>query len=100
MRPHIWLSLNANVPWYGCLPIGISGAFAAPDYIVNSEETQNRQTACGVVMAAFKPCSPATVPTPQNVFDSSMATHTDIIASVPAFVEVQKISFLYSVVDQ
>jgi hypothetical protein len=46
------------------------------------------QAACGVVMSVFKPTFPAIIPTSKNVFDGAVATHTDILAGVPAFIEV------------
>lgn len=39
-------------------------------------------------MTAFKPKSPAMIPTPDSVFKDAIATKSDIIYCVPSFVEV------------
>ncbi|KAI0677488.1 acetyl-CoA synthetase-like protein [Trametes maxima] len=41
----------------------------------------------GLVLSAFKPSSPPTFPTPENVFQGAVATSSDYIQTVPAFVE-------------
>ncbi|KAK1218396.1 hypothetical protein PQX77_018919 [Marasmius sp. AFHP31] len=56
-------------------------------------------TACaGVVLAAFEPKFPATFPTPENLFEASRATSSDVIIAVPSFIEASSqahIQFLY-----
>ncbi|KAJ8092337.1 putative NRPS-like protein biosynthetic cluster [Marasmius tenuissimus] len=45
-------------------------------------------TACaGVVLAVFEPKFPATFPTPENLFEASRATSSDVIIAVPSFIE-------------
>ncbi|KAJ8093219.1 putative NRPS-like protein biosynthetic cluster [Marasmius tenuissimus] len=45
-------------------------------------------TACaGLVLAAFEPIFPATVPTPDNLFEAAHKTSSDIIIAVPSFIE-------------
>ncbi|KAL0578153.1 hypothetical protein V5O48_003858 [Marasmius crinis-equi] len=45
-------------------------------------------TACaGLVVAAFEPKFPATLPSPENLFEGSRATSSDIILCVPSFIE-------------
>lgn len=46
------------------------------------------QASSGTVMAAFEPKSPAVVPTPDNLFKAAVATNSDVIFCVPAFIEV------------
>ncbi|KAJ3897995.1 hypothetical protein F5879DRAFT_910286 [Lentinula edodes] len=41
----------------------------------------------GVVVATFKPHSPAILPTPENLFEAATATKSDILFCVPAFIE-------------
>ncbi|KAJ3847468.1 hypothetical protein EV368DRAFT_51127 [Lentinula lateritia] len=41
----------------------------------------------GVVIAAFKPQSPAVLPTPENLFEAATAARSDILFCVPAFIE-------------
>jgi len=89
MRPCNRLSLDANVPWNGCVAIGYSGVFFTTDLQrPYPEYISYCQAACGVVMSVFKPTFPAIIPTSKNVFDGAVATHTDILAGVPAFIEV------------
>jgi hypothetical protein len=42
-----------------------------------------------VVLSVFKPTFPAIIPTSKNVFEGAVATYTDVLAGVPAFVEVE-----------
>ena len=42
-----------------------------------------------MVLSVFKPTFPAIIPTPKNVFEGAVATYTDVLAGVPAFVEVE-----------
>lgn len=46
------------------------------------------QPSTGLVMAVFKPASPAVLPNPQNVLEGMIATKCSIGAVVPAFIEV------------
>ncbi|KAF8200271.1 hypothetical protein BJ912DRAFT_921743 [Pholiota molesta] len=41
----------------------------------------------GLVVSAFEPKSPAQIPTPDNLFQAAVATHSDIIFCVPAIIE-------------
>ncbi|KAJ7464987.1 hypothetical protein B0H11DRAFT_2050421 [Mycena galericulata] len=41
----------------------------------------------GLVLSAFEPKSPPTIPTPENLFDAAKATGSDIVFCVPAFIE-------------
>ncbi|KAJ7193924.1 hypothetical protein GGX14DRAFT_378403 [Mycena pura] len=43
--------------------------------------------ACGLVLSAFEPKSPPTIPTPENFFDGARTTSSDIILCVPSFIE-------------
>ncbi|KZT28667.1 acetyl-CoA synthetase-like protein [Neolentinus lepideus HHB14362 ss-1] len=43
--------------------------------------------ASGLVIAAFKPSTPATVPTPDSVFKGALDSRSDIIFCVPSFAE-------------
>lgn len=52
------------------------------------------QASSGLVIATFRPTSPATFPTPVNVFAEAVATKSALICCVPSFVEVLSISFL------
>ncbi|KAF8878687.1 hypothetical protein CPB84DRAFT_1793984, partial [Gymnopilus junonius] len=42
---------------------------------------------CGLVLSTFEPRSPAHIPTPQNHFQAAVASHSDIILSVPSIIE-------------
>ena len=42
----------------------------------------------GLIVAAFKPAIPPTVPTPDAVWEGIVATGTDYSWSVPSFIEV------------
>ena len=90
MWPRNELSCNANVSRHGRASIGFSGLFhnqpLAKEY---AYVEQRYQTASGVVMSVFKPTAPAIMPSPKNVFEGAMATSTDIVACVPAFIEVR-----------
>lgn len=46
-----------------------------------------RQASCGLVISAFEPKSPAQLPTPDNLFQAAVATHSDVIFCVPAIIE-------------
>ncbi|KAF8993889.1 hypothetical protein BDQ17DRAFT_1431390 [Cyathus striatus] len=43
--------------------------------------------ASGLVISAFEPKCPATIPTPERLFKDVVATNSDIVFCVPAFVE-------------
>ena len=42
----------------------------------------------GLIVAAFKPASPPTVPTPDAVWEGLAATNVDFSFTVPSFIEV------------
>ncbi|EJC99103.1 acetyl-CoA synthetase-like protein [Fomitiporia mediterranea MF3/22] len=44
-------------------------------------------TGCGLVVAAFKPQTPAVVPNPDNVFQQASATNCDFIFTTPTMIE-------------
>ena len=89
MRSCNRVSLDATVPWNGCVATGHSGLSLVTDLQrPYPEYISYCQAACGVVLSVFKPTFPAIIPTPKNVFEGAVATHTDILAGVPAFIEV------------
>ena len=45
-------------------------------------------------MGVFRPCRPAVFPTAENVLEGAQTTGSDIIFTIPAFVEVRKIEVL------
>ncbi|EIN14664.1 acetyl-CoA synthetase-like protein [Punctularia strigosozonata HHB-11173 SS5] len=54
---------------------------------------------CGVRMSVFKPASPATIPNPINVWEGTVASNTEVVCCVPAFIEAwardpQKVEYM------
>ena len=47
------------------------------------------QVYTGVTWSMFKPCTPPVLPTPEVFLDSVVATKTEIVYCVPAFIEVR-----------
>ncbi|KAJ3558403.1 hypothetical protein NM688_g950 [Phlebia brevispora] len=80
----------ARAPWYG--DINLTGVTMACHVLPMFHAMGVIQVAvtasCGSVLAAFKPSSPATVPTPFNVFDEAKAIGSEMIFSVPALIEI------------
>lgn len=49
------------------------------------------QAACGAIVTAFKPKSPATFPTPDLVIKGAFDNKCDVLCAVPSYIEVRVI---------
>ncbi|KAJ3539483.1 hypothetical protein NM688_g6353 [Phlebia brevispora] len=77
------------VPWYGdidCTDM-IMGCHAMPMFHGMGVLQISSAASSGMIVATFKPATPATFPTPVNVFAEAIATKSELICCVPSFVE-------------
>jgi hypothetical protein len=79
------LKLVFNLTGMGILQTFWSVSSCSSTTIISSDLFK---AACGLVLSAFEPKSPPTIPTPENHFRAAKATGSDIIFCVPSFIEV------------
>ncbi|KAJ6553311.1 hypothetical protein B0H19DRAFT_1263705 [Mycena capillaripes] len=77
------------IPWFGerDLTNQILSLHSMPMYHGMGILQTFWSAACGLVLSAFEPKSPPTIPTPENLFNAARATGSDIIFCVPSFIE-------------
>lgn len=92
-KPIAWTHGRAmqlsTVPWYGerDLTGKRMACHAMPMYHTMGYLLLAWAASSGLVLNVFRPQSPATKPTIENVFSASLEAHSDIIFTVPSFVE-------------
>ena len=72
----------------------IGGVVRRPSYLRVHNDITPLQGVAGYTMGVFRPCRPAVFPTAENVLEGAQTTGSDIIFTIPAFVEVRKIQVL------
>ncbi|KAJ7769931.1 hypothetical protein B0H16DRAFT_1516867 [Mycena metata] len=77
------------IPWFGGRDLTgqIFSLHSMPMYHGMGIFQMFWSAACGLVLSAFEPKSPPTIPTPDNLFHAAKATNSDIIFCVPSFIE-------------
>ncbi|KAJ7929762.1 hypothetical protein B0H13DRAFT_2652291 [Mycena leptocephala] len=92
-KPIRWTNLRsiqgALIPWFGerDLTDQILSLHSMPMYHGMGILQTFWSAACGLVLSAFEPKSPPTIPTPENHFRAAKATDSDITFCVPSFIE-------------
>ncbi|KAJ4476520.1 hypothetical protein C8R41DRAFT_845764 [Lentinula lateritia] len=79
----------ALIPWFGSQDLcdKIFSLHVMPMYHGMGILQLCWTASCGLVLAAFQPKSPATSPTPENLFKAAKSTASDIMFCVPSFIE-------------
>ncbi|TFK39396.1 acetyl-CoA synthetase-like protein [Crucibulum laeve] len=92
-KPIAWTNLNTSqlalIPYFGERDLcgKIVSAHAVPMFHGMGFMQIAWAASCGLVVSVFEPKSPAQVPTPDGLFKAAVATNTDLIFCVPAFIE-------------
>ncbi|CCM06250.1 uncharacterized protein FIBRA_08499 [Fibroporia radiculosa] len=80
---------GALIPWYGEVDLAgvVMGFHSLPLFHGLGLLHICFLPSCGIILATFPPANPATMPTPQNVFDGVQGTQSELVCCVPAFIE-------------
>ncbi|KAH8101719.1 acetyl-CoA synthetase-like protein, partial [Cristinia sonorae] len=77
------------IPWYGTVDLTgvLMSCHAMPLYHGMGSLSLCYVPSCGFVMSVFKPRSPATFPTSENLFEAMKESHCELVSCVPTFIE-------------
>ncbi|KDQ56520.1 hypothetical protein JAAARDRAFT_294258 [Jaapia argillacea MUCL 33604] len=92
-KPIIWshrgLLMLARIPSFGQVDLAsvIMGCHSMPMFHAMGVLQLTIAATTGITMSVFAPASPATFPTPTNVFEGTMITRSQLVCCAPTFIE-------------